>query len=80
MRPTMLSRVQVYLAQRRALGFQLKSEGRLLLNFGRYARTRGNDGPLTSKLAISWACLPKQADRRYWARRLEVRRARLMRS
>jgi len=70
MKPTMLARVQTYLAHRRALGFKLESEGLQLLNFARYADAVGHRGPLTRQLAIRWACLPKQAERVYWARRL----------
>ena len=67
----MLSRAQAYLAYRRALGFELQSEGIQLLNFARYADASGHRGPLTTELAIRWASLPPQADRRYWASRLE---------
>lgn len=72
MKATMLAKVRVYLAHRRALGFQLKCEGMQLQNFARYADRLGHRGPLTNRLAISWACLPKAADRLYWARRLEI--------
>ncbi len=71
MKPTMLSRAQAYLAYRRALGFELQSEGIQLLNFARYADGLGHRGPLTTELAIRWASLPTKADRRYWASRLE---------
>jgi len=69
---TMLSKVRAYLANRRALGFQLKCEGLQLQNFARYADRLGHRSPLTNQLAIGWACLPKAADRLYWARRLEI--------
>jgi integrase len=72
MKKNMLSRVRAYLARRRALGYRLKAEGRELLNFARYADSLAHRGPLTRQLAIRWACLPKSADRLYWARRLEV--------
>lgn len=68
----MLAKVRAYLVRRRALGFQLKCEGRQLQNFARYVDKLGRRGPLTNRLAISWACLPKAADRLYWARRLEI--------
>ena len=68
--PSMVQRVRGYLAQRRALGFWLRSEGYLLLNFARYADRHG--GPLTNKLAITWARLPKAGNRPRWARRLEA--------
>jgi len=72
MKTTMRSKVRRYLANRRALGFQLKCEGLQLLNFARYADDLGHRGPLTSQLGIGWACLPKSANRLYWARRLEI--------
>jgi integrase len=72
MKTTMLSKVRAYLVKRRALGFQLKCEGLQLLNFARYAERLGHRGLLTTPLAIGWACLPKSADRLYWARRLEI--------
>lgn len=68
----MLSKVRAYLAQRRALGFQLKCEGRQLLNFAGYVDGLAHRGPLTRQLAIGWACLPPSADRLCWARRLEI--------
>jgi integrase/recombinase XerD len=68
--PSMVQRVRGYLAQRRALGFRLRSEGYLLLNFARYADRHGSS--LTNKLAITWARLPKAGNRPRWARRLEA--------
>ena len=58
---TMVSRVRAYLAHRRALGFRLRSEGYLMLSFGRYADRVKRRRPLTRKLAITWASLPKDA-------------------
>jgi integrase len=72
MKTTMLTKVGAYLVRRRALGFQLKCEGLQLQNFAHYADRLGHRGPLTNLLAIGWACLPKSADRLYWARRLEI--------
>jgi len=72
MKPTMLSRAQAYLAYRRALGFKLRTEGTRLLSFARYADASGHRDALTTELAIRWACLPRKADRLYWARRLEL--------
>ena len=68
----MVSKVRAYLRQRRALGFQLKSEGPQLVEFARYADARRHSGPLTAELAIQWACLPKTADPLWRARRLEI--------
>lgn len=72
MKTTMLAKVRAYLVHRRALGFQLKCEGQQLRNFARYADQLGHRGALTNRLAIGWACLPKAANRLYWARRLEI--------
>lgn len=71
-RSSMIQRVRGYLAQRRGLGFRLRSEGYLLLNFARYADRHEGHGPLANKLAITWARLPKGTDRHCWARRLEA--------
>lgn len=65
-------RLRAYLVHRRALGFQLKCEGQQLRNFACYADQLGHRDPLTNRLAIGWACLPKAANRLYWARRLEI--------
>ena len=70
--PTMADRVQEYLAYRRALGYQLRSEGQMLRSFACYADASGPCGPLTTELALRWARLPEQASRLYQARRLEV--------
>jgi len=72
MKRTMTSRVQAYLAQRRALGYKLYREGRQLLNFARYAQEVEHRGPLTAGLALRWATLPREADPAYRARRLDI--------
>ena len=72
MKTTMLSKARAYLAHRHALGFALRIQGYHLLNFARYADGQGHKGPLTNELAVRWACLPKHADRSYWALRLAV--------
>jgi len=74
MNRTMHAQVQAYLTERRALGFQLKIDGYQLLNFARYADAQRHRGPLTHSLALRWACLPKTADRLYWAHRLDILR------
>ena len=70
MKTTMRARVRAYLAQRRTLGFRLRSEGYLLLSFAHYADRYASHGRLRNKLAIAWASLPKDADRHRWAERL----------
>ena len=59
----MLAMVHAYLALRRALGLHLKWEGVQLQSFARYVDRSGPGGPLTNRIAISWACLPKAVDR-----------------
>ena len=68
----MLTRVEEYLRYRRALGYALRIEGGMLLNFARFADKEGYRGPLTCDLAARWARLPAKADRLYWSRRIEV--------
>ena len=58
----MLARVQAYLAYRRSLGYVLREEGRLLLDFGRYADRTGHRGALTLELALRWARLPAHTE------------------
>jgi integrase len=70
--PTMASRVDEYLTYRRALGYQLRTEGQMLQSFARYSDECGHCGPLTTEIALRWARLPEQATRLYQARRLEL--------
>lgn len=53
--PSMLARAQEYLAYRRALGYVMSSGG-LLLPFGQYADRVAPGRPLTTALALQWAC------------------------
>ena len=69
---SMLNRVEEYLGHRRSLGYALRIEGDMLLNFARFADKEGHHGSLTCDLAVRWARLPARADRLYWARRIEV--------
>ena len=69
---TMASRVEEYLAYRRALGYQIRAEAQMRQSFARYADDTGHDGPLTTELALRWARLPERSARLYQARRLEV--------
>ena len=52
--PSMRSCVEDYLSARRRLGFELKSAGRQLLAFGRFAERVGHRGALTFELALRW--------------------------
>jgi site-specific recombinase XerD len=53
--PTMVSLAKQYPNYRRKLGLELSREGRLLLNFARFADKNRHTGPLTGALAESWA-------------------------
>ena len=67
---SMRERVEDYLNARRRLGYQLKAEGRKLLEFARYADQQGTRNILTIELAIAWAnTLASRINR---ARSLEV--------
>jgi hypothetical protein len=71
---TMQARVRAYLTQRRALGYRLRIEGGLLLNFARFADRSGHSGPPTKDLMLRWAVKPAKAEQLYKARRLEILR------
>ena len=58
-----------YLAVRRALGYQLRLEGRLLRRFVDFAERSGADY-ITTELALRWATQPAQAQPSQWANRL----------
>ncbi len=66
--------VQDYLRLRRALGFKLKPEGRLLPQLAAYLDAAGAS-TLTSELAIAWARLPMGVQPIQWAHRLSAARA-----
>jgi len=66
--------VRDYLRLRRALGFKLKPEGRLLPQLVAYLDTAGAS-TVTSELAIAWARLPVGVQPIQWAHRLSAARA-----
>jgi integrase len=68
----MIDLVEEYLGYRRRLGFELRQQGALLLDFARYADRSGHHGPLTTELAVRWARLPAEAAPQDQASRLEV--------
>jgi integrase len=49
-------RLDDYLSLRRALGFEMRSEERLLRDFVVFVETRGEDGCLRAETAVAWAC------------------------
>lgn len=60
-----------YLAVRRAVGFTLKTEGRMLADFVRYAE-RAGVRVVTIEVALAWARLPEQGSAHWLARRLRM--------
>ena len=70
---TILAAVEIYLEERRQLGFDLRIAGRQLMRFARYADALGHKGPLTLELQLGWA--REHVNRTgpvTWARRIEV--------
>jgi integrase/recombinase XerD len=63
--------IEDYLALRRALGFKLEKEGRILPGFAAFAETAGA-GTVTVDLAIRWAALPQGASPVWAAQRLSM--------
>ncbi|KRQ95446.1 tyrosine-type recombinase/integrase [Bradyrhizobium valentinum] len=63
-----------YLDLRRSLGFKLKKDERLLLDFAAFMERRGA-ARITSKLALAWARRPKTTDPNYLAGRLRAIRS-----
>ena len=54
-RVSLQTRVDEYLAERRRLGYQLRSRDTLLASFTRYVASRHHRGPLTVELMADWA-------------------------
>jgi integrase/recombinase XerD len=65
--------VEDYLRLRRALGFKLERDGRLLPQLVAYLEA-ARAQRVTSELAIAWARLPGRARPNHWAQRLAVAR------
>ena len=63
--------LQDYLSLRRALGYKLEAEGRLLADFAGYAE-RSGIGTVTVSVAVAWAALPATADPVWVAKRLGI--------
>ncbi len=70
---TMQAMVCNYLAERRRLGFELISSGRLLMSFARHVDALEHHGPLTVEIMALWAKQDKwqRGDPATWARRLK---------
>ncbi len=63
--------IRDYLALRRALGFKLEKQGRLLPDFAAFAEAAGA-GTVTVDLAVRWAALPEGASPVWAAQRLSM--------
>ena len=60
-----------YLAVRRALGYKLRLEGRLLSRFVDFVERSGAEY-ITTELALNWATQPVNAQPSQWANRLAM--------
>jgi integrase/recombinase XerD len=65
------SHIEDYLAMRRALGFKLAKEGRLLRDFAAFAEAAGA-GTVTADLAVAWSIMPQNASPVWAAQRLTM--------
>ena len=63
--------IRDYLAMRRALGFKLEKESRLLRDFAAFAEAAGVS-TVTTDLAVAWAILPQNASPVWAAQRLSM--------
>jgi len=66
--------VKEYLTVRRALGFKLHNEGKLLYDFVRFIGKQRMPF-VTINLAVQWAMQPKEAQPAWWAKRLSMVRS-----
>lgn len=75
-RVTLLARVEQYLAERRRVGFTLRTMAYGLARFAKYVEGAGHRGPLTVDLMATWARQAKggHGDRATSARRLKMLR------
>jgi len=63
--------VEEYLTVRRALGFKLQDEGKLLHDFVHFIEKQGMSF-ITTNLAMQWAMQPIDAQPAWWAKRLSM--------
>ena len=66
-RQSIAEQVSQYIQFKRSCGYKFETQGKELILFAKYAELTGHKGPLTLELAVRWARLPENADRRYWA-------------
>jgi len=71
------ARVESYLAERRQLGFGLRSSAYALRGFARHVKAVGHQGPLTVEVMAAWARHDSHGsnDPHTWARRLKLLRS-----
>lgn len=71
-RVSLQTRIDAYLAERRRLGFELRSRDTFLASFARFVASRRHRGPLTVELMTQWVRQGKggQGSPGTWARRL----------
>jgi integrase len=72
MNNTIRTKVETYLIERRQAGFQLKTSGLRLQSFARFAARRHHRGPITSRLAVTWAQSSQRRNSRTFADRIEA--------
>ena len=72
MKKNMLSHIQDYLGYRRALGYRLEVDERILRAFDRFASKRGYSGPLQRSWVEEFATEPKGVNPAYHAVRLRI--------
>lgn len=68
---TLIEHVDDYLQIRRALGYKLEREGRLLPDFVAFLDRQGASH-VTADLALHWAMLPANASPQWWVSRLSM--------
>lgn len=51
-------RVECYVGLRRALGYVVRSEEKLLKDFVRFVQAQAITGPIRAQMALDWACAP----------------------
>lgn len=75
--PSLHMRVERYLAERRRLGFGLRSPAYALRSFARHVQSVGHRGPLTVEVMTDWARRDSHgsSDPHTWARRLKQLRS-----
>jgi integrase/recombinase XerD len=72
---TMLALAEDYLAERRALGFDLVIPGTQVMAFARFLDESGHTGPLTTRVILDWVQgKARKATPLTWARRLDLLR------